>query len=556
MTNKITTLPDPLTYEELLKRVAELEKKLSKQDPVDKVLLESEDKYHFLFDNLQETVIIYKVLRNENGIIVDWIIDDCNILAKKNLGRPFEEAKGKPITELFGKEMVQEYIEVSRNVDKLRNVETFETYFDFNKRYYSSKVFFITKDLYVNVSEDITERVYAEKESEKLRNQLAQAHKMEAIGTLAGGIAHDFNNILSSIIGFTELALDDVKQNTEIEDNLQEVYAAGKRAKDLVKQILAFARQSKEESSPIKINNIIEEQLKFLRSSLPSTIVIRQNTNSDSLIMGNPTQIHQLIMNLCTNAAHSMENRVGELVLNMEDFLIDTDERAENLNLEPGKYIEIKISDTGTGIPAGVIDSIFEPYFTTKAPGEGTGMGLAMVKGIVEGYGGRITVNSSIGEGTTFNVYLPATERPDIKESYELELLPTGTERILFVDDELSIVKMGQRVLSKLGYSVTPMTDSVAALKLFRSMPGNFDLVISDMTMPNMTGQMLATEILNIRPDTPVIICTGYSKKFSECDAMKNGIEALIYKPVVKSDLARTVRKVIDARSGNGAADN
>ena len=306
--------------------------------------------------------------------------------------------------------------------------------------------FFIVKDAHgktvktYGVNQDITDR-------KNMESQLLQAQKMESIGNLAGGIAHDFNNILTSVIGFTELSLDVVEKGTHLEDNLQEVYTAGKRAKDLVRQILAFARQPEEELKPIQIDMIAAEVLKFIRSSIPTTIEIKQNIESDSLIMGNATQVHQILMNLFTNAAYAMEDKGGILEFSLKDVVMDRGVNRENLDLKPGNYIEIKVSDTGTGIAPEIIGSIFDPYFTTKGPGEGTGMGLAMVHGIVKSYGGKISVDSKPGQGALFRIYLPVTRKRQGHRPYQSEPLPTGTGRILFVDDEAPIAKMGGQTL-------------------------------------------------------------------------------------------------------------
>jgi PAS domain S-box-containing protein len=386
-------------------------------------------------------------------------------------------------------------------------------------------------------AQDITDK-------KKLETKLQQAQKMESIGTLAGGIAHDFNNILSSIIGFSELALGEAEKGTELEDNLQEVRMAGLRAKDLVKQILTFARQSDEAVKPIQVDIISKEVLKFIKSSIPSTIQINDKINSDSFIMGSPTQIHQVLMNLCTNAAYSMEENGGILEFSLNDIMIDR--MIMISDLRRGEYIEIKVTDTGIGISPQYIHTIFEPYFTTKPVGEGTGMGLAVVHGIVEKYGGQITVNSTIGKGTCFTIYLPITKKRKVHTHSEKKDLPVGTENILFVDDEASITKMGSKILEQLGYSVTTRTSSLKALELFRSKPNVFDLVVTDMTMPNMTGDKLAIELIKIRSDIPVILCTGYSKKISEETAAEIGIKKFVHKPMAKADLARTVRKLLD----------
>ncbi len=400
--------------------------------------------------------------------------------------------------------------------------------------------------MYKDLEAEMKGRQLADEQRRTLEKSLEQARKMEAIGNLAGGIAHDFNNILTSVFGFTELALGDVEKGSKMEKSLQEVYAAGKRAKDLVKQILAFARQSDEAVKPVQPSIVIKEVVKFIRSSIPSTIEIKQSIESDAFIMGNPTQIHQIFMNLCTNAAYAMENDGGVLGLNLKEIAIPSDLNRQKVKLKQGHYVEINVSDTGTGISPEIISSIFEPYFTTKGPGEGTGMGLAMVQGIVEAYGGRITVDSELGKGTTFTVYLPTSEKRDTQITIRPESLPTGTERILFVDDEAPIARMGSEILERLGYSVTARTSSIEAMELFRSSPNDFDLVISDMTMPNVTGDQLAVKLMNIRQDIPVILFTGYSTKITEETADELGIKAFSYKPIVMSDLAKTVRKVLD----------
>ncbi len=393
---------------------------------------------------------------------------------------------------------------------------------------------------------DITGRKQAEEMRLRLEEDLRQGQKMESIGTLAGGIAHDFNNILSSILGFTELSLDGATKGTSLENNLQEVYTAGMRARDLVKQILAFARQSDEERKPIQVDTIAKEVLKLIRSTIPTTIEIKENIEGHSVIMGNPSQVHQLFMNLCTNAAQAMEEDGGTLEVGLTDAEHNGQSPLPLSGFKSGNYMKVTVSDTGPGISADIIDSIFEPYFTTKGVGEGTGMGLALVHGIVESYGGKITVDSKLGHGTVFSIYLPIAKNSEDHRPYEKEKPPSGTESILFVDDELPIAKLGSQLLQRLGYRVTFRTSSVEALELFRSKPNDFDLVITDMTMPNMSGDKLTLELMEIRPDIPVILCTGYSKKISKETASIMGIKAFAYKPIVKADLAKTVRKVLD----------
>jgi PAS domain S-box-containing protein len=397
----------------------------------------------------------------------------------------------------------------------------------------------------LGIARDITDLRNSEKEKIMLERQLKQSQKMESIGTLAGGIAHYFNNILSSVIGFTELALDEVEKDTTIADSLQEVYTAGNRARDIVRQILAFARQSDEELKLIRVDTIVIEFLKFIRSAIPTTITIEQSIDSDSSIMGNPDQMHQILMNLCTNAAHAMELG-GTLKVGLQTVIIDKASPVTKKGGKAGAYIELTVSDTGAGISPDILEAIFDPYFTSKGPGEGSGMGLAVVHGIVESYGGNITVDSALGKGSTFTIYLPITEQAGNRQPDHSENIPHGSENILFVDDEAPIAKMGCKVLERLGYQVSIQTDGVEALKLFRSKPHAFDLVITDLTMPNMAGDKLAVELINIRHDIPVIICTGYGNRISNETAHQIGIKAVAHKPMATATLAKTVRKVLD----------
>jgi PAS domain S-box-containing protein len=397
----------------------------------------------------------------------------------------------------------------------------------------------------IEMVEDITERL-------DLENQLRQAQKLESIGNLAGGIAHDFNNILSSIIGYTELSFDEVTKGSVLEDNLQEVYTAGKRAKELVSQILVFARQTNEEVKPVNIGEIARESLKMIRSSVPSDIDIRKMINSDSLVVGNSTMMQQVFVNLATNAADAMEDTGGTLEVAVSDVVVDQSFAKVHNLLGPGDHVKITVADTGVGISPEAMKSIFDPYYTTKQLGRGTGLGLASVHGTVKKYGGAIMVESQPGRGSIFTILLPVTRKQKVVHPYRPESLPRGTEKILFVDDELPIVKMCQQALERLGYEVTTRTSSIEALELFQATPNAFDLVITDMTMPNLTGEKLAVELMKVRPNIPVILCTGYSKKISDEKALEFGIKALAYKPMVKSELANTVRKVLDEAKGSG----
>lgn len=395
---------------------------------------------------------------------------------------------------------------------------------------------------YQGIIRDITEK-------NKMEIQLRQAHKMEAIGTLAGGIAHDFNNILSAVIGYTQIALDDVPEGSVLQNNLQEVLKAGHRARDLVRQILAFSRQAEQEQKPMEISPIVKEVLKLLRASLPATIEIRQNIETDlGTVLADATQIHQIMMNLCTNAAHAMDKGGGVLEVNLANVELGPDFTSQYPDVDPGPYLRLSVSDTGHGMPLSIVERIFDPFFTTKERGGGTGMGLAIVHGIVKSYGGTIRVFTDPENGSTFHIYLPLTDREVKLETGIEEPIPTGNEHILFIDDERAIVDVGKQILERLGYDVVTITSSLEALELFRAQSDKFDLVITDMTMPDMTGEELAREFMSIRPDIPIILCSGYRKKIMEVKAKDIGIRAFVGKPILKREIAETIRRVLDEK--------
>lgn len=398
----------------------------------------------------------------------------------------------------------------------------------------------------ISFGRDITERKRAEEEKAKLEVKLRQAQKMEAIGTMAGGIAHDFNNILFPIIGYIEMTMEDVPACSKARKNLGEVLKATNRAKELVQQILTFSRRSEHEIKPLRVQAIIKEALKLISSLLPATIEIHQNIdNNCGLILADPGQIHQLIMNLCTNAYHAMEEG-GILKVNLSDIKLKEDDLTGS-DMTPGPYLLLKVSDTGQGMEKDVIERIFDPYFTTKEKDKGTGLGLAVVYGIVKEYGGDIKVYSEPGEGTVFTIYFPQIMDDSVlQDDLPDEKFPAGHEHILFVDNEKQIVDIVQQILHRLGYRVTAISSSLDALEMFRAQPGNFDIVITDLTMPNMTGDKLAGELLKIRPDIPIILCTGFSEKISEEKAKALGIREFILKPIAMSRLANILRKVLD----------
>jgi PAS domain S-box-containing protein len=394
---------------------------------------------------------------------------------------------------------------------------------------------------------DITARKQAEQERLRLEDRLRRSQKMEAIGTLAGGIAHDFNNILAAIIGFTELATIGAQGNGEATANLAEVLKASFRARDLVRQILTFSRQTETEFGPIQIQLIVKEALKLLRASLPSTVQIRQDVASKGLILGDPTQLHQVVMNLCTNAYQAMHARGGVLEVSLSETLIGAAPPPDLKALPQGPCVRLRVRDSGPGIDPAIIHRIFDPYFSTKEKGKGTGLGLAVVHGIVKSHRGAIQVLSRLGEGATFDVYFPMVQTAAAAaEAAPKEAVVGGRERILFVDDEPSIELLGKQILGSLGYEVTTCGTAIAALELFRSGPSTFDLVITDMTMPLMTGDRMALEMMSLRPDLPVIICTGFNELLSEERVQAIGIRALLMKPFLKNEAATVIRQVLD----------
>lgn len=400
----------------------------------------------------------------------------------------------------------------------------------------------------VVVYEDITQKKQAENEKKNLEAQLGQAQKMEAIGTLAGGIAHDFNNILGAVLGNIELALLDLEKDNHLRRYLERTLKASERAVDLVKQILTFSRQGEKELRPLIVNPVIKEAMKLLRATLPAKIEIRQNISYDKyVVIADPTQIHQVIMNLCTNAAHAMRKTGGILEIGLSHTNISIDVPFYFPNLPPGPYLELVVRDTGHGIEPEVIDKIFDPFFTTKRAGEGTGMGLAVVYGIVKSCGGEIRVESEPGKRTAFFVYLPIViDKTVASEIENIISIPRGQERILFVDDEEDIAQLTEDILSRLGYKVITEVSSLVALRVFRAKPDLFDLVITDMNMPNMTGIELAREMLKVRPDIPIILCTGFSELVTPEKAKSIGIRELMMKPIVMRQLAEAIRRVLD----------
>ena len=396
------------------------------------------------------------------------------------------------------------------------------------------------KEAYESLKREITER-------QKVEERLRQSQKMEAIGTLAGGIAHDFNNILAAIMGFTEMAIEDVADRPPVENNLKNVLKSTVRARDLVRQILAFSRKTSYERTTVSLSPLVKETVLLLRASIPAGIEIRLNISATSdTVLASPTEVQQILMNLATNAALAMKEKGGILEISLTEIDFLPALPLFETGTIPGEYIQLMVRDTGIGMSPDVMKRAFEPFFTTRTPGEGTGMGLAVVYGIVTDLKGTITMESEPGTGSIFRVFLPKLKTDVPEERMPVDQIPLGSESILFVDDENMLAEWAKAALERLGYRATVQTDPVRALKIFLSDPSGFDLVITDQSMPSMSGIQLAGELLAIRPDIPIIICTGHGTTVSPETAKKTGVEQILMKPVVRQELAEAVRKSLD----------
>jgi len=399
----------------------------------------------------------------------------------------------------------------------------------------------------------------SERQKKEMESQLKQTQKMESIGTLAGGIAHDFNNILCPIVGMSELLMEDFPCGSPEHEKAEEIHRAGLRGSELVKQILTISRKSEQKSVVLSLQTLLKETLKLMRATIPSNIEIVQEIQSDcGRVTGDPTQLQQIVMNLMTNAFHAVEQSGGRIGVRLEEMVLG-EEGMGGASLRRGRYAVITVSDTGYGIDSSIMDKIFEPYFTTKPQGKGTGLGLAVVYGIIQEHRGDIRVESAPGKGAVFDVILPVTnEEPEEKSHDEEPIVSKDNERILLVDDEEALVQMGVQMLERLGYRVIPHVRSLDALAAFEADPGGFDLVVSDMTMPSMTGGQLAKRIRDVRKDIPIIICTGFSEGAGREMASSLGIDAILMKPMTMSEMARIIRKVLDEsqRRNDGARHN
>ncbi len=530
---------------------------ITHQKHVENALRDSEERYRALVETIPHG--IQEIDRN-------GVITFANSVLEKIFGYDEGELLGKSIIDLIAsdhdKEQMQAFLATlfreeparipfsNRCKTKKGHIIDIQTDYDYKKDTKGNTIGLIS------IVTNITARLRAEEEKKKLEKQLHYAQKMEAIGTLAGGIAHDFNNILGSILLNAELAVDDIPEESETHYSLVQVIRGSHRAKDLIEQILTFSRESEVVRKPLKINLIIKETLKMLRAMLPATILIQQSISRElAPVLADPTQIQQLVINLCNNAAHAMNARGG--ILGVEVSNVTLDHSPHGTDLAPGSYVELVISDEGCGIRPEIRDRIFDPFFTTKKPGEGTGLGLSVVHGIVINHDGGITFESDMGTGTTFRAYLPVIEKHLVfPRMDEPKTVPVGHEQILFVDDEEVVADANQRILNRLGYNVIVATNGQDALDLFKDKPDSYDLVITDMTMPGMTGAELARELMAVRSDIPIIICTGYSQLITPEKANAIGIQEFVMKPFARHEIAETIRKVLDKNkscpSGNG----
>ena len=507
-------------------------------------LKKSEDRYRRLFEESNDLIVIHKM-----GRIIDVNQKMCDVL-----GYSREQLLDMSIPNLHHHDTRQESIERVENLlkysDKIFEDSLIKANGELIYLEVSTSIIDLEEGIGQGILRDITQRKNAEIEKKMLEEQLLRTQKMEAIGTLAGGIAHDFNNILSIIFGFTDLALMDVDSPEKVTNDLEELKKAGLRAKELIKQILTISRQTEQEKQPVMISLVVSEALKLLRATIPSSIEIKNDVSSDSTVLADTTQIHQIILNLCTNAYHAMGDKAGKLNVSVKDVLISEEDIVIGSHLNRGMYVRVEVTDTGHGMNDKVKERIFEPYFTTKKMGEGTGLGLAVVHGIVESHGGLINVYSEPGVGTSFYIYFPVYggEPALVEDQNHIQCNMRGAERILFVDDEKIITDIAKDTLTRYGYRINVFSSSINALDEFQNNPNGYDLIITDMTMPGMNGLDLAEKIHELRPEIPVVLCSGYSKLIKLKKIREMGFQ-FIAKPIVMSDMIRTIRLIF--RKGN-----
>ena len=515
---------------------------ISDRRQAEQALQSSEKRFRELFDSITDYIYTHDL---------DGRVTSVNPSILARLDYSMAELEGRPVSDFmrpeFKKVFRSEYLE--ELLKEGRSEGTFQLVSRSGEiiyiQYRSIVIREVGREPFVSgIGHDVSEQIRAEREVRKLREQLFQAQKMEAIGTLAGGIAHDFNNILGAMLGYTELSIQHLDPDSIPRNHMDKVLTAGSRAAELIRHILTFSRQTEHERQPLDIRPIIKESLSLLRATLPASIDIQSDIpDIVGNVLADHSQVQQIIMNLCTNAAHAMSLKGGVLVVSLSEITIET---AKKFGLSNGRYLKLSISDSGKGIEPMIRSRIFDPYFTTKSKGEGTGLGLATTHGIVKSYGGAIDVYSEVGVGSTFNVYLPVID-DETRTSEVLEQpFVRGSECILFVDDEELLVEMGREILGSLGYTVVPHIRSFEALQDFKRNPRRFDLVLTDLTMPEMDGIELSTEILKLRPDIPILLCTGFSAQIVPERARRAGIRQVLMKPLLVGTLAQAIRQTLD----------
>jgi PAS domain S-box-containing protein len=531
---------------QLKRKINELEKAAAEQALAEDALRESEKRYRAVVEDMP--AMICRFLPDGTLTFVNSAF--CTFYAQYSV-----DLIGQNFFDLFPSEARDKVKDHFRPLDKAtpmvvvehRNVGQNGT---LSWQEWTNRALFDENDQlveYQSIGRDITEQKLAQDESTKLERQIRQAQKIEAIGTLADGIAHDFNNILSAVIGHCELSGLYLPKNSPAKKNLTKILDAACRARDLVHLIELISIENEPQQKPVHLHQVIEDVLNFIQASLPTTITIEQQLIGKSdTVLCDPTQIHQVLTNLCTNAYHSMRETGGTLSVTLKAVELDSDDTAQYPELEPGVYNRITVSDTGLGMDETTLERIFDPYFTTKEQHIGTGLGLAVTRSIVKKYAGVILVSSELGKGTTFTVFLPRQVDSAIDETDKTNPMPSGQGRILFIDDEQALVDLGSEMLKNLGYHTECFTDPLQAQEIFNRQPNYYDLVITDMTMPQMTGAQLSKNLLKIRKEIPIILCTGFSERISDDRAKKIGIKALEMKPLQMHELAATIRMVLD----------
>lgn len=519
---------------------------------------EVEQNFHYIFEQMLNGFALHEIITDLKNNPIDYRYLSVNPAFEKMTGLNADDMIGKTVLELMPN-TEQHWIDTYGKVALTGEPAQIERYAKEIGKYFRVAAFSPQKGQFAVLVEDVTDQRASRAEKERLESQLRQSQKMEAIGTLAGGIAHDFNNILSAILGFSELVRNEVQDKPNGLECINEVLRAGTRAKELVAQILDFSRQSEHRRRSVRIQNVVEEAGKLMRSMLPSTIDLRIIIDHHCPpVLADPSCIHQIVMNLATNAYHALREHAATpseqghtcvLEIRLSEENISETQAGTHPDLRAGQNVVLSVCDTGQGVEDSIRERIFDPYFTTKSKGEGTGLGLSTVLSIVKSHKGAIVVESALDVGTEFKVFFPVTYQTVSEAEAEAveEKLPFGVERVLYVDDEEPILMVSKRSLERLGYRVTTKQDSVEALAIFKSKPDAFDLLITDLTMPNLTGMELAREVRQIKPTLPIILCSGFPETICDAELLSAGVAQFLEKPVSGCVLAQSIRDIFDA---------